>query len=345
MPHFFFLLSGEHPTLPFAELKAVLETENIAYEELQKLPQILRLTASIDAVEALKRRAALTRVCCKEITVCPSSYMEIVETVKSYPIKTLLEPGGTFVVRVRRIGERTNDLTSVDLERKLGKLVLDNVKNVKVNLKKPQATFFGTLTGDTFLFGLKLAEISPTPFMQRRPRKRPFFHPSAMPPKLARCMVNLARAKKGEMLLDPFCGTGSFLIEAGLLGCQVVGFDAKRYMVKGCRRNLKHLSVAWEGLGVADAMHLPLSKADCIVTDPPYGRSASTMGYTTSRIVEDFLADSVEVLERGQRVCLAAPRTIGVGEMAEAAGFRHAESHMVYVHRSLTREVAVLERA
>ncbi len=345
MPRLFFILSGEHPTLPIAELKANLEAETIAYKKLQKLPQVLRLTTSIDAVEALKRRAALTRVCCREIAVCAPTHMEIAAAVRSQPIDTLLQSGETFAVRVRRIGERTNDLTSVDLERKLGKLILESVRNAKVDLRKPQKIFFGTVTGNTFLFGLKLAEILPTPFMQRRPRKRPFFHPSAMPPKLARCMVNLAKARLGEVLLDPFCGTGSFLIEAGLLGCRVVGLDAKRYMVKGCRRNLKLLGVAWEGLGAADAMHLPVSTADCIVTDPPYGRSASTMGYTTGRIVEDFLADSVDVLAKGQRVCLAAPRTIGVGGMAEAVGFRHVESHMVYVHRSLTREVAVLERA
>ncbi len=345
MRRLFFLLSGEHESLPFAELEAVLEAESIVYEELQMLPQVLRLDAAFKAVEAVKKRAAMTRVCCHELFSCQASFSEIVKTMQSISLDPLLHSGESFVVRVRRVGEAAKNLASMDLERKLGELILSKVRGAKVSLEQPQKTFFGTLTAGSFLFGLKLEEISPTPFMQRRPRKRPFFHPSAMPPKLARCMVNLAKPKKGDLLLDPFCGTGSFLIEAGLLGCRVLGFDAKKYMVRGSLRNLKFLGVENEGMAVADAKHLPLTKVDSIVTDPPYGRSASTMGYTTAQIIQEFLTDSVDRIKGRQRICLAAPRTVNIGKMAETLGFKQVQSHFVYVHRSLTREIAVLERA
>jgi tRNA (guanine10-N2)-dimethyltransferase len=343
VPKLFFLLSGEHETLPFAELEAILEAKDIVYEELQRLPQILRLNTVVDAVEAVRERAALTRVCCRELFHCQASFEGVVRFMQSFSIESLLQPGESFVVRVRRVGEAARNLSTMDLERKLGELVLNKVKGARVNLKQPQKTFFGTITRNRFLFGLKLAEISPTPFMQRRPRRRPFFHPSAMPPKLARCMVNLARPKKGDLLLDPFCGTGSFLIEAGLLDCRVLGFDAKRYMVKGCRRNLKFFNIEYEGLIAADAKHSPLTKVNCIVTDPPYGRSASTMGYSTKQIIQEFLATSIDKVAKRQRICLAAPKTVHVNEVAEAEGFKHVQSHFFYVHRSLTREIAVLE--
>jgi tRNA (guanine10-N2)-dimethyltransferase len=345
VPSFFFLLSGEHKTLPAAELKAILEAEGIAYKEKETLQQVLRLDTSLDAVEAAKRRAALTRVCCRELFCCGASVSEIVRATEAVSLEGFLQPSETFAVRVRRVGEATQNLTSMELERKLGGLILKKAKWSRVSLEKPQKTFYGAITQDRFLFGFRLAEVSPTPFMQRRARKRPFFHPSAMPPKLARCMVNLARSKKGDVLLDPFCGTGSFLIEAGLLGCRVVGSDAKRYMVRGSRRNLRFFNVAYEGLAVADAKHLPLTKVDCIVTDPPYGRSASTMGYTTKQVLRDFLTEVVDAGERRQRICLAAPKTISISEMAEGLGLKHVESHFVYVHRSLTREIAVLEAA
>jgi tRNA (guanine10-N2)-dimethyltransferase len=343
VPRFFFLLSGEHPSLPFAELRSALDAEDIAYSELQTLPQILRLNTAIKAVDALRRRAALTRVCCREIFHAPASTPEILRAAKSAPIDSFLHPGESFVVRVRRIGEKTSSLTSISLERKLGELILDRTEKTRVNLEDPRRIFFGAITGGYFVLGLRINEIPATPFMQRRPRKRPFFHPSAMPPKLARCMVNLAKAKEGDVLLDPFCGTGSFLIEAALLGCRVVGSDAKRYVVRGCRRNLRHFRLEWEGLVAADARCLPIAGIDCVVTDPPYGRSATTMGCTTERVVSKFLANAVDAVHKGQRVCLAAPQTINVGKIATSLGYQLVESHLVYVHRSLTREVAVLE--
>ncbi len=344
MPQLFFLLSGEHKTLPFAELRAILEAENVTYKKLQTLSQVLRLSTTIDAVKAVERRAALTRICCLELFGCQAFFREIVRTMQSISIDNFLQPREQFVVRVRRVGETARNLVGMEIERKLGELILNKVKGAKVNLKQPEKTFFGTITDNSFLFGLKLAEISPTPFMQRRPRKRPFFHPSAMPAKLARCMVNLAKSKKGNLLLDPFCGTGSFLIEAAMLGCRVLGFDAKKHMVRGSLRNLRFFNIDSEGLAVADAKNLPLTKVDCIVTDPPYGRSASTMGYTTRQIIQDFLKTSSDSVVKGQRICIAAPKTVHIGEKAETLGLKHVQSHFVYVHRSLTREIAVLEK-
>ncbi|MFP3984481.1 MAG: DNA methyltransferase [Candidatus Bathyarchaeia archaeon] len=344
MPRLFFLVSGEHETLPFAEVEAVLEAENIAYKKPEKLPQILRLETAVKTVKIVEKRAALTRICCQEILCCQASFAEIMKTLQHASLDSILCPGESFVVRVHRVGEATRNLASMDLERKIGELILRKVKGVKVNLKQPLKTFFGAITGNSFLLGLKLAEISPTPFMKRRPRNRPFFHPSAMLAKLARCMVNLATPRRGDLLLDPFCGTGSFLVEAGLIGCRAVGFDAKKHMVKGSMRNLKFFNIENDGVAVADARYLPLTKVDCIVTDPPYGRSASTMGYTTGQIIQNFLANVVDTIAKRQRICLAAPKTVNVAEMGETVGFKHVQSHFVYVHRSLTREIAVLER-
>jgi len=42
-------------------------------------------------------------------------------------------------------------------------------------------------------------------------------------------------------------------------------------------------------------------------------------------------------------VCVAAPKTLGLHEIGEKYGFRHVESHYVYVHRRLTREIAVFK--
>ena len=91
----------------------------------------------------------------------------------------------------------------------------------------------------------------------------------------------------------------------------MLGFDVQRRMAEGTRKNLGHFGVVAEGVVVADSRRLPLTHVDRVVSDPPYGKSASTLGI------------------------------VGVGE---ALGYRHVESHFAYVHGTLTREIAVFEK-
>jgi tRNA (guanine10-N2)-dimethyltransferase len=340
----FFLLSGEHPTLPFSEAEAILKAEGHRYKILGKHTQVLRLEANPQSTESIVRRAAMTRACSIELLHTKARSQEILREVRSIPFEKYVSKSGTFVVRIRRIGEAAPDVEVPWLEQELGGVVLEAVEGMKVKLVNPDMTFFGVLTDDVFVFGLKIAEIHAKPFVVRRPRKRPFFHPSAMPAKLARCMVNLVQCKVGDLVLDPFCGTGSFLVEAGLIGCRVVGFDVQLRMVKGSRRNLEYLSVDPAGLLQGDARYPPFRQIDYVVTDPPYGRASTTRGREIKEIVRDLLSTLRGNVLRGKRICLASPKSVNIGGLAEDAGFRLVESHFVYVHRSLTREIAVLER-
>ncbi len=344
MARLFFLLSGEHVTLPSSELKAILETEGHEYSVVGELRQVLRIKASIECVESIVRRAALTRVCCSELFCSKATTAEILRRSRSARFEEYLEKGKTFVVRARRIGESAPRVDSSKLEREIGAIALDRVEQARVRLTNPDATFLGIITEDSFILGCKLAEIQPKPFVERRPRKRPFFHPSAMPAKLARCMVNLAQPKVGDLVLDLFCGTASMLIEAGLIGCRVVGFDVQWRMVRGSLRNLRYYGVMPEGMLRADARCPPIRQVDSMVTDPPYGRSAKTLGRPVNAIVKDFLSTAADCVPRGRRVCVASPKDARIDGMVEGSGFKLVESHYVYVHRSLTREIAVLER-
>jgi tRNA (guanine10-N2)-dimethyltransferase len=340
----FFLLSGEHQTLPVSEAQAILEAEGYNYRILENLTQVLRLEADPDSVEAIKFRSALTRICCREIFNCEAKLPEILANVGSDALGEFI-CDESFAVRVRRVKGATPELGVVELERKLGEQILETVKTTKVNLSNPQKPFFGVLTDNRFIFGLKTAEIIPKPFSERRPRRRPVFHPTAMPAKLARAMVNLAQPRRGDLVLDPFCGTGGMLVEAGLMGCRVLGFDAKPHMLRGGLKNILHYGIKPEGVAIADARYPPVTKVDCIVTDPPYGRSASTLGTSTRLIVEDFLSAVGDIVPRCRRICMASPKTVKIEDAGEESGFKHLESHFVYVHRSLTREIAVFERS
>lgn len=344
MPKLFFSVSGEHETLPFSELKAILEAERFRFRVLRKLTQVLMLEGEQESVKAVAARAALTRVGAEEIFTCQADYAEIIKHVSQTPLEAFIKPRETFVVRVKRIAGSSPHLSTAKLERKIGEIILNKVENVKVNLFCPKRPFFGVITQDKFMFGLKLAEVKPKPFVQRRPKNKPFFHPSAMPAKLSRCMVNLARPRKNSIFFDPFCGTGSLLIEAGLIGCKLIGCDIKRLMVKGSMENLRFFGLKPEGLVVADARKPPFNYADCVSTDPPYGRSATTMGLTTKQIVRETLNVFLGIIPKGGYICMASPKTVQLGNIGKEIGYEHLESHFVYVHRSLTREIAVFKR-
>ncbi|MBN1245780.1 RsmD family RNA methyltransferase [Candidatus Bathyarchaeota archaeon] len=344
MAKLFFLLSGENETLPAAELKAILEAEGFAFEVKEQLDQVVRLDAAKDSVKAVHRRSAYTRTCVLELFACEAEETAIMKSAESVDFRSVLGEGESFAVRVRRVKEYAGKIGTVPLEGKLGKHVLHSTTKTRVNLRKPDKTFFGVLTSGKLVFGLRLAEMEIKTFSERRPRKKPFFHPSAMPSKLARCMVNLARARSGELVLDPFCGTGSALIEAAFVGCRVLGFDVQRRMAEGTRRNLRYFGVDAEGLVIADSRKLPLIRIDHVVTDPPYGKSATTMKSTTKQLVEGVLSSAWPLLSVGQLICIASPKTLNISRVGAESGYKHLESHFTYVHRTLTREIAVFEK-
>jgi len=341
----FFLVSGENPTLSYSEVKSILEAEGFQYDLLGGLTQILRVQADSECVERVQSRSAMTRVCGIEIINCKADCQGILARVERSDAASYLGEGESFAVRIRRVRGSSPKIDTLALERMIGEVIHRQAKKAKVNLRSPEKTFFGILAEDRFLFGLKMAEIKAGEFVERGTRKRAFFHSATMPAKMARCMVNLAQPKTGDLVLDPFCGTGSFLIEAGLIGCRLMGLDVMRSMVEGSLRNLSLHGLEPAGMIVADARHMPLAEAsvDCVATDPPYGTSATTLGLDTRDVFEGFFSAIGDFLKKGRRICLAAPKRIHVNEIGERSGFKHLESHFIYIHRRLTREIAVFE--
>ncbi len=356
MPKLFFLLSGENETLPAAEVKAILEAEGFSFSDVSEFDQILRLESDLDSVKTVQIRSAYTRFCAQELLVSNATNDDIAKTVAKTDFKAVLKPGESFVVRINRIKNYADkEINTMKLEIELGKQILEQTDGTKVSLKNPDKTFVGIITNDKLILGLKLTDITSKTFSERRPRKKPFFHPSAMPSKMARCMVNLAHAKAESVMLDPFCGTGTSLIEATFIGCRAIGIDAQKRMILGTRKNLRFFNIDAEGLVLADSRNPPLFKVDCVVTDPPYGRSSSTLKSTTKQLVEEVLASSLLLLGVSQRICIALPIKVnGLGEVDHMAkdlegfvknlGYKTIESHLVYIHRSLTREIMVYEK-
>jgi tRNA G10 N-methylase Trm11 len=64
-----------------------------------------------------------------------------------------------------------------------------------------------------------------------------------LPPKLARMMVNLAGVRSGDTLLDPFCGSGTVLMEATLAtdAAQIIGSDIAPKQIEDTKKNISWL--------------------------------------------------------------------------------------------------------
>ncbi|MFQ5758464.1 MAG: THUMP domain-containing protein, partial [Candidatus Bathyarchaeia archaeon] len=117
MAKLFFLLSGEHPTLPLSELRAILEAEGCEYGILERLTQVLRVEADIESIEAVKLRSAMTRVCGLELFSCDTTVTSILEEIRSASLEGFIERGESFAVRVRRIGGTALNISRLELER------------------------------------------------------------------------------------------------------------------------------------------------------------------------------------------------------------------------------------
>jgi 23S rRNA G2445 N2-methylase RlmL len=86
---------------------------------------------------------------------------------------------------------------------------------------------------------------------------------------LPAALVNLV-APPARSILDPFCGTGSILLEAQALSMTAFGVDSNPRMVGMSSRNLAHFGYPTQ-VELGDALTTSRS-ADAMITDLPYGR-------------------------------------------------------------------------
>lgn len=334
------LLSGEHQTLPYSEVYAILRSEGVEFKEAARYDQVLIIEADEGAERRLERRAAYVMEGGSLVLYSKPSSEELLKACEKTDWSFL--GGRSFGVRVSRVKEYWRDVSSVEVEGLVGKAIKEATDS-RVDLEEPEVWIKGVITdGGIFLYRQEL-RTDRRDFSRRRPKTRPFFHPGVLEPKLARVFVNLSRVKMGEKFLDPFCGTGGFLIEAALLGMETYGADLDKRMIKGAAKNLKHYGLDAELL-ISDARNLPLKMVDAIATDPPYGRGTSTKGESVKNILTQFMREAYGVLKDRGFMCIAAPQEVAIHEVATQAGFKVHELHSMRVHKSLTRTIVVVEK-
>ncbi|MBI5135618.1 hypothetical protein HZA86_05315 [Candidatus Uhrbacteria bacterium] len=157
-----------------------------------------------------------------------------------------------------------------------------------------------------------------------------------LPPKLARVMVNLARPER--IILDPFCGSGTILMEALELGYQAIGSDISPEAVADTKKNLQWLAAQRHSgpragiqktnmddragrVFVSDVRHLtrklPPHSIDAIVTEPDLGLPQSKLlGHESEiqperkrlqKLYQEALSVFAQLLKNGGIVVMSLP--------------------------------------
>ncbi|HKJ70326.1 MAG TPA: methyltransferase [Gammaproteobacteria bacterium] len=151
-------------------------------------------------------------------------------------------------------------------------------------------------------------------------------------------------------LLDPFCGSGTILAEAGWLlpAAELWGLDRQERAAEGTRANLT-------AAGLGDRLHVqpgdarelaqlfPTGHFDAIVTNPPFGARLGR-GIRFADFYADFLTAAAAVLRPGGRLALLA-REHGALHRAlrRTGGFRVRHEQVIETNK-VYPAIFVLER-
>lgn len=336
--------SQEHPLLPIAELKAVIECENMDVK-INKVCEGLVLLNSIkeeniiNYYQTLVKRLGYTHEVHELISIF--NYDDLEEEIKAINWVDYLEE--SFAVRVKRFN---TDIDTVDTEKKIGSLILNELDNIKVNLNKPKSYIRVIINNNKFYVAIRRFILDKKHFENIKPHKRPFFYPGSMSPKLARCMVNLSRVKNNDLLLDPFCGTGGILIEAGMIGAKVIGSDINWKMKNGTGINLEYCNIKDYKVYHLDVRDLEMfERVNAVVTDPPYGISTSTGDIDGDEIYGEFFKSIYKNMADNAFLCMASPHYVDLNFYINQFGFELVEQYHIKMHRSLTRVISVIKKS
>jgi tRNA (guanine10-N2)-dimethyltransferase len=306
-----YLFAGENLELAEAELKGFLRSQ----KKEEKISRDGRLAETPEEPMQLKRLGLTQEVSEK---ICE------IQDVEKFS-RTEFEVTESYAVRVENLTEQEKDTKK--LEKRIGS-ELETEKN-SVDLENPETVIKAYILEEKIVIGELVEEINRGLFEKRKNQNRPFSSPVSLDPVLARVLVNLSGVKPGEHVLDPFCGTGGILIEAGLCGVGVHGLDVKEEMKEGAEKNLEEYGVISHDVRqgeISKAQEIFGDGFDAVVTDLPYGKSSKKVG----KPVEEFLKFIEEV---------EAP-VVFMYDEEELGGY--TSDFSVYIHKNLTRHIFVV---
>jgi tRNA (guanine10-N2)-dimethyltransferase len=328
-----FELSKEFKDLAIDEIISCLDSIETIYQiiEINQELLIISIKNNIKKINKISKRLALTYNIGELLFISTNTIMDL----KNNASKIQINEPGSLALTYRN---RTINIDSQIILKTIAKII---TKNRTVDLSNPDIEIRCLITNNKTYVSKNIFKIDRTQFEKRKVQYRPFFSPISLHPKLSRVLVNLSGIKKNEILLDPFSGTGGILIEAGILGFDVIGNDIDKKLVEGCKENLNFYNISNYKLFNIDIGKLneKIKKVDAIATDFPYGKSTTTKGEKIKSLYKRAFISISELLKKDgiAVIGLANKNMIKLG-----GNYLELEkTYEIKVHNSLTRYFAI----
>jgi len=257
MPTYYCLL-GNTPDLSFAELNALYPRAQVFKRSLQVAS--LQLTDD-EAAHQLMDVAGGTVKVIKELHVLTDSAPDAVQKQIAGALIALNLPKVTF--GVAEIGR--DHLPPLELYKIKRQMEAENIKvrfvegsrqglSASILLHQEEVVEMNVLQLESQLVLGQTVGIQDIDTWSEIDRSKPYANrkKGMLPPKVGRMMINLALTDRPAdqapvIVYDPFCGTGTILLEALRRGCQVVGSDLDPESIEGSQRNLSWFAEQAEG--------------------------------------------------------------------------------------------------
>ncbi len=311
----YFFILGQSPKLSLAEIPAALDRAEIDFkiEKFSNTILIVETKSEIDGEKILDSLGGTIKIgkILNDYPIKEINSETVISNLKfstdskfhfGFSIYRLTENQfqlpQNFGLEVKRILKEKNISSRLVTSRSSN---LSSVTVAKNRLLKNGAEMCFIVDGDTIRLGQTLAvqkfgEYSK--FDYDRPGRDS--HSGMLPPKVGKMMLNLSRTLDLEsQILDPFCGSGTTLMQAALLEYKnLLGSDTSERAIKDTRKNFEFLITSFPSfeepeLYVLDARNLSSEiKAEsisAIVTEPFMGPPLK--GSETDSEIENIIND------------------------------------------------------
>ncbi|XP_053212834.1 tRNA (guanine(10)-N2)-methyltransferase homolog [Panonychus citri] len=321
----------ESPAFRLAEIKALLTLFNCNVKLSDTPKENPFLIVKSDTVEEEEKliKAASRAVCVRSLFHLwshSSNREDLISQLKQCDLIRKKEFTGadrSFKITVQTYGKKITSQLKVDKIEQLSFLPFEG----PINLTEPDNHFylieyFGLLSNSApkepydIFFGRFLTNGDNRFSHDVSLKKRKFISNTSMVPWLTAVMANLGFVKDGDIVYDPFVGSGSLLVAAAKYGAFTIGSDIDYKLLHGERKPSRRyatkrdpdesvyanfqqygLTSNYLDVFVADASRSPFRpfEVDAIITDPPYGirensRKIGTDKYDeTYKVPEEYL--------------------------------------------------------
>ena len=242
---------GFAPSLAAQELSAYFSRLGVKYQKKALGPQLFLITTKIpiDPVAAINTLGGTVRIAPFLASAENSDYL----LAKISKHAQSLHQSGQFNFALAAPGSQEKSLLLArSLKQALHEkhinarfLISDGFINpIKISTQKAHEYIVIPKTNQLAVFYTQA--VSDFASWQSRDRGRPHVdpQPGMLPPKMARILLNLALTKPFDqhtVILDPFCGSGTILAEALILGLSCVGADQSPKALANSQANLDWL--------------------------------------------------------------------------------------------------------